>query len=107
MVYFFFKVGSWSDELRERHNVFLEILRLAQDLGIEFAFPTQTLHLASAAQPEILAGHRVPETKELEAAVIAFGPGGDKSRPAGPKITHGFFATPSSKGSEAAAEDGG
>ncbi|MBL3658564.1 mechanosensitive ion channel family protein [Fulvivirga sediminis] len=45
MFYIFFKVPSWSDELRARHEVLLEIVRLAEALGVNFAFPTQTLHV--------------------------------------------------------------
>lgn len=45
MFYIFFKVPSWNDELRARHQVILEIMKLAEQLGIQFAFPTQTLHV--------------------------------------------------------------
>ncbi len=47
LVYFFLIVPDWSAELVERQNVYLEILRLAKDLEVEFAFPTQTLHVES------------------------------------------------------------
>ncbi|MCU7946910.1 MAG: mechanosensitive ion channel family protein, partial [Candidatus Thiodiazotropha sp. (ex Cardiolucina cf. quadrata)] len=36
---------EWNTELRERHRFMLDILRLAQKLGVEFAFPTQTLYM--------------------------------------------------------------
>ncbi len=45
LFYIFFKVPSWSDELRSRHEVLLEIVKLAEKLGVNFAFPTQTLHV--------------------------------------------------------------
>jgi MscS family membrane protein len=45
MFYVFFDVPTWSQELRARHEVLLEIVRLAEKLGINFAFPTQTLHI--------------------------------------------------------------
>ena len=51
LLYFFFRVDSWTAELTERQNVFLEIMRLAGELGVEFAFPTQTLHLGTVAAP--------------------------------------------------------
>ena len=38
--------------MRERHRLFLDIMRLANRLGVEFAFPTQTIHLAKADQEE-------------------------------------------------------
>ena len=45
LVYCFFKVGNWNEELTERHNFLLAILRLAREVGVEFAFPTRTLAL--------------------------------------------------------------
>ena len=45
MFYIFFDVPTWTDELKARHEVILSIIRLAESLGVRFAFPTQTLHL--------------------------------------------------------------
>jgi MscS family membrane protein len=45
LVYVFWKTPDWSTELRERHRFLLDILRLAERLGVEFAFPTQTVYL--------------------------------------------------------------
>lgn len=45
LLYVFFETPDWSAELRERHRLFLDILRMAERIGVEFAFPTQTLHL--------------------------------------------------------------
>ncbi len=105
MLYFFFEVDSWSAELRERHNVFLEFLRLAEELKVEFAFPTQTLHVESMAEATPMPDHVSPPEEELKTSVLAFAPGGKLSRPAGPRITHGFFPGQSVKGSDVA--DGG
>ena len=41
----FFATPDWSTELRERHRLGVDIVRLARELGVEFAFPTQTLYL--------------------------------------------------------------
>ncbi|MCP3918071.1 MAG: mechanosensitive ion channel family protein [bacterium] len=46
LLYAFVEVADWSMELRERHRLFADILRLAEGLNVEFAFPTQTLHMA-------------------------------------------------------------
>lgn len=43
LVYIFFKVPDWGTELRERHRLAVDIVRLAARLGVEFAYPTQTL----------------------------------------------------------------
>jgi MscS family membrane protein len=45
LLYAFFEVPDWGTELRERHRLFVDILRLADRLGIEFAFPTRTVWL--------------------------------------------------------------
>jgi len=45
LVYVFFATPDWATELRERHRLGVDIIRLATDLGVKFAFPTQTLYL--------------------------------------------------------------
>ncbi len=86
LIYVFFNVPDWSTELQQRHNFFLEILRLAKEVGVEFAFPTQTLHVDSFFKDQ---PREVGESKtedELAAGVRAFGPGGDKGNPDGLRI---------------------
>ena len=45
LLYCFLECPDWSIELRERHRLFADILRLAEELKVQFAFPTSTLHL--------------------------------------------------------------
>lgn len=45
LLYCFLECPDWGMELREREQLFLNILRLAERLGVSFAFPTQTLHM--------------------------------------------------------------
>jgi MscS family membrane protein len=45
LVYVFWTAPDWQTELRERHRFMLDIIRLAGDLEIEFAFPTRTLYM--------------------------------------------------------------
>ncbi len=45
MFYIFFAVPTWPDELRCRHEIILDVIKLAQELGVRFAFPTQRLHM--------------------------------------------------------------
>ncbi len=45
MFYIFFEVPTWGEELRCRHEILIEIIRLAESLGVNFAFPTRTLHM--------------------------------------------------------------
>ncbi|MES9938072.1 MAG: mechanosensitive ion channel family protein, partial [Sedimenticola sp.] len=51
LLYVFWETPEWSTELRERHRFMLDILRLAQRLGVEFAFPTQTLYMRQEDLP--------------------------------------------------------
>lgn len=45
LLHVFFEVPDWGAELRERHRLAIDILRVARTLGVQFAFPTQTVHL--------------------------------------------------------------
>lgn len=45
MLYVFFDCPDWAIELREKQRLMLDIIRLADRMGVGFAFPTQTLEL--------------------------------------------------------------
>lgn len=45
MFYVFTKTTDWGEYLRIRQELFLNIMREFEKLGVEFAFPTQTLYL--------------------------------------------------------------
>ncbi len=45
LLYCFVETPDWSTELREKHRLFNDILRVADELGVSFAFPTQSIHL--------------------------------------------------------------
>ena len=47
----FLQVHDREAELIKRQEIMLDILRLAEVMGIRFAFPTQTLHIESL--PEV------------------------------------------------------
>lgn len=49
LLYSFHEVPDWGTELRERHRLAMDIIRLAKQLGVEFAFPTQTVFVKSGA----------------------------------------------------------
>ena len=86
LVYVFFDVPDWSIEMQQRHNFLLEVLRLSKEVGVEFAFPTQTLQVDSFYQNE---PRKIGEDKtdeELASTVYAFGPKGDLSNPDGIRI---------------------
>lgn len=45
LVYVFWRVPDWSKELAEKHRLLMDILRVGKEIGVQFAFPTQTLHV--------------------------------------------------------------
>lgn len=72
LVYCFVETPDWSTELREKHRLYLDILRVADGLGIEIAFPTQTLHVHQGGEatsgPEMKDGPRSAERMGRELA---------------------------------------
>ena len=53
LLYCFFECPDWSMELSERHQLMLDIMKLAEKLKIRFAFPTQTIHNLTVDTDEI------------------------------------------------------
>lgn len=45
LIYTFFEAPSWTDELVGKHEILYAIIKLADKLGVRFAFPTQTIHI--------------------------------------------------------------
>ena len=54
-------------ELRERHRFLLDILRLAKQLDVEFAYPTQTLYLKQGEESVFSESAFNPTMKEADA----------------------------------------
>ena len=52
LLYVFVIVPDWKEELKARHRLLMDILRLGHEMNIEFAFPTQTLHLNQGTPSE-------------------------------------------------------
>ncbi len=50
LLYCFLECPEWSTELREKHRLYVDIMKLAKKLGVGFAFPTRTLHLFQEEQ---------------------------------------------------------
>ncbi len=63
LIYMFFEAPSWTDELRGKHEVLYAIIKLADRIGVRFAFPTQTLHIEE--MPEI-GKSRTPHQQQLK-----------------------------------------
>jgi len=92
MLYVFWEAPDWNTELLERHRLLLDILRLGRDLGVNFAFPTQTLHLfkeetPSASPGDSEAAHRLG--KEVAQRIAS-----DPISPRQPRFNQSIEASP-------------
>jgi MscS family membrane protein len=93
LVYCFIDAPDWNAELRTRHVLNLDIMRLAEELGVEFAFPTQTLHVASMpGQPAVAA--TAPGRDQLGEVVERYSPAGSAGQRSDQPITAGYDNTP-------------
>lgn len=89
LVYYHLNVTSWSEELEARGQTFMEIMRLAEALGVSFAFPSQSLYVEATPDRPLQPRPR-PPLGELEQVAAAFGPGGAQARPGGPAWGQSF-----------------
>lgn len=96
LLYFFVKVDAWADELVERQNVFLEIIRLAKDLGVDFAFPTQSLHVETFPEKQAVREPHQIDEEALAASAVAYDKDGSRSKPAG----SGLYTPPHREGAD-------
>jgi MscS family membrane protein len=65
LFYIFFVTPEWAEELKYRHEIIISIMKLADELGINFAFPTQTLHMENFPGQESLSPvYQSPEQLE-------------------------------------------
>ena len=96
MVYCFMDVPDWTTELRVRTNLNLAIMRLARELGVGFAFPTQTLHVRQEAETDASSA----TTAELAAIISEFSTGGTFFLPNGIEISPGYDPKPPEENNE-------
>lgn len=92
MLYFFFKVNTWPEELRSRHEIYLDVLRLAKEMGIRFAFPTQSIRIEHMVKAEDPKESVALDQDAIQQVVEAFAPDGKNVIPAGPRMGEGYFA---------------
>lgn len=50
LLYFFLDVPDWGLELVEKQKIYLSIMKLAGDIGVSFAFPSQSLYIESTPE---------------------------------------------------------
>lgn len=85
LLYVFFATPEWADELNERHRLLMDVLKLGSEMGVEFAFPTQTLRVIQGENPAYDGKPHAPTiddyAKELASGVRSndFSPKGPRS----------------------------
>ncbi len=52
LVYFFTVTTNWAEYMAERQRINLEFMKIARRVGVDFAFPTQTIHFGDALKTE-------------------------------------------------------
>lgn len=67
----FFEVPTLPEELQARHEILIQVVKLAQALGVRFAFPTQTLHMESFPEKKGLEP-TYPESQEFQSRLKQF-----------------------------------
>lgn len=81
LFYAFAAVTSWGEELRVRHELLLSLLKLAQDVGVEYAFPTRTVHVDSFPDKNPREVGRRLSRDDMCAVVTGYAPGGAQANP--------------------------
>ncbi|MFP4527189.1 MAG: mechanosensitive ion channel family protein [Candidatus Kapaibacterium sp.] len=72
LFYIFFAVPDWAAELKARHQIILDIIRLAEELGVRFAFPTQTVHVEDFPEKKTLTPHYTGDRSVFSEKVSEF-----------------------------------
>ncbi len=70
LIYIFHEVPDWSTELRERERMFIDIVRLADKLEVQFAFPTHTVHLYNEEHKPHQTQHESPQSMTERRSMI-------------------------------------
>ena len=69
MVYSFFDVPTWTEELAARHEIFMASIALANTLGVRFAFPSTSIYVEEfPGQGKLAAYDTAPESVEKKLA---------------------------------------
>lgn len=79
-------VDSLPKNLEARQNIFFEVIRLAKELDVHFAFPTSTLHVETLPDKKPTRTTREKTIPKYRDIAANFGDGGKLSKPKGAEI---------------------
>jgi len=91
LINYFAFVKEWGDDMILRQNVFLEVMNLAKELKVNFAYPTQTLHVETIPGQTTIKRDPAEPTEKLKQTAKEFGRDGKYSHQKG----FGIFTHPS------------
>lgn len=96
LVYYHLEVPTWTDELENKAANHYQILCLADDLGISFAFPSTSVYLESTPSEPLRSADTAHDV--LQARLDAYAPGGAKVRTTTPQFTQGWSGAQQDRG---------
>jgi MscS family membrane protein len=105
LVYYHVVTPGWHEELVARSQNIQEFMRLADDLGVSFAFPSTSVYLESTPEHP-LPEHPTPPIEELQATYNAYGPDGARARPLGTPFTNSWTVQARGVETKGNADDG-
>ncbi len=94
LMYMFFEAPNWTVELKAKHDILYAIIKLADHLGVKFAYPTQTIQLENINTEQSSSENQVTDNtggkksldeilKEIESYYQSDKNPGDKLKPIG------------------------
>jgi MscS family membrane protein len=91
LITFYTAATSKHQDLRIKHEINLDIWRLAEKMGIKFAFPIHDTHifLHDSKGPTLTPS---PSRENLEKIAASFAPKGHAVVPPGPRVGEAYFA---------------
>jgi MscS family membrane protein len=72
MFYIFFQAPNWALELQYKHEIIIQILKLAEKLNVRFAFPTRTLHMETFPEKKTLTPAYIESRDKMQNQVDDF-----------------------------------
>lgn len=72
MIYLFFKVDTWSEELQARQDIMFDIITLAEQLHVTFAFPSSSIYIENNDTDNGQPAQSFPDHEEAKATLEQF-----------------------------------
>lgn len=90
IMHFYADTKDWAEDIELRQNIYIEIMHLAEEIGVTFAYPSQSLYVETFPEKEKTVKSHPKSEEELTETAANFGEQGKFSRPNG----MGIFTPP-------------